>query len=77
MSKTIDTDGTNDDDVEHLIEAAAEHGRQSEDDFNEEGVPHAVGDLESMLRSCWEVMSAEMRAAVFAEHRELIDTWQT
>lgn len=54
--------------VERIIDAAQKHGEQSEPD-------HEVGDLQDVLRKCWEEMTVAQRQAVFAESKELIETW--
>ena len=41
-------------DVEHYINAAAQHGEDSEPD-------HEVGDLQEFLRAAWNLMSADQR----------------
>lgn len=54
--------------VETLILAAEEHGKQSEPD-------HEVGDLQDMLRTCWAFLSIAAKRKVLDNHRELISTW--
>lgn len=51
---------------ERLINAAKNHGMDSEPD-------HEVGDLQDILRTCFEVMSIEQRKQVFETHQELVE----
>jgi hypothetical protein len=50
---------------ERLIAAAKKHGENSNPD-------HEVGDLQDILRSCFEVMTPEQRKQVFETHSELV-----
>jgi hypothetical protein len=51
--------------LEALLAAAAAHGKQSEPD-------HEVGDLQEVLRSCWELMDPRQQREVMDQHRELL-----
>ena len=50
------------DDIELLIEAAREHGEESDPD-------HEVGDLQDLVRLCWAELSPEARAKIIEEHQ--------
>jgi hypothetical protein len=52
--------------LEALLASARAHGRQSDPD-------QEVGDLQEILRACWEVMTPPQRAQVFEAHRDLLD----
>lgn len=49
-----------------LIDAAEAHGQDSEPD-------HEVGDLQDVVRSCFEEMSPEQARRVFYKHEELVE----
>lgn len=50
-------------DVEVYLEAARQHGNESEPD-------HEIGDLRSLLRAIWEVVSIEQRLT-FAQRADV------
>ena len=58
-----------DNSIERLLEAAAQHGRDSEAD-------HEIGDLQAFLRLAWEIMTEAQcdRLMAQAEAQGLI--WQ-
>lgn len=64
-----------DEDLERLFEAADNHTRESEEPWSEDGVTHAVGDLQGVLRTAWKMLSPAQRTALLAEHQELLDEW--
>jgi hypothetical protein len=49
-----------DNDVERLIDSAAQHGRDSEPD-------HEVGDLQDFLRLAWSLMTDEQCSRLMAQ----------
>lgn len=51
--------------LERMIDAARQHGVESETD-------HEVGDLQEILRACWEYLPAPARSAVCARFAELV-----
>lgn len=51
-----------------LLAAAEAHGQQSEPE-------HEVGDLQVLLRSCWERLTPAQQRAVYQEHAELVSAW--
>jgi hypothetical protein len=58
-----------------ILEAAKAHGEQSPPD---EFGTHEVGDLQDVLRQCWNVMDAERRQAI-ADHwvvKDLLENWE-
>ena len=56
------------DTLEMLLAAARRHGLESDPD-------HEVGDLQDLLRSCWDRLSPEARAEVFDTHKEKVHEW--
>jgi hypothetical protein len=56
--------------LDGLLDAAYQHGEQSERD-------HEAGDLVEILRSCWNLLEPAQRALVFAEHKHLLEDWRT
>ena len=54
--------------LDRLLAAAAAHGRESDAD-------HEVGDLEAILRSCWERLTTEQQRAVYEEHDGIVAEW--
>jgi hypothetical protein len=54
--------------LDRLLAAAAAHGHESDPD-------HEVGDLQAILRSCWERLTAEQQRAVYEEHDSLVAEW--
>ncbi len=51
-----------------LTEAARAHGEQSEPD-------HEIGDLHSILATCWAEMTPAQRSRVFQVHKHLAEEW--
>lgn len=49
--------------IETLIEAARQHGLDSEPD-------HEVGDLQSLLRDCWEALDPISAMHIYKKHEE-------
>ena len=54
--------------LEKLFAAAKAHGEESEPD-------HEVGDLQGVLFSCWERLTAKQRREIYEEHEELVSEW--
>jgi hypothetical protein len=54
--------------LEYLFAAAHLHGQEVEPD-------HEVGDLQALVRTCWDVLTPEQRERVVKASAELIDTW--
>lgn len=54
--------------VEQLIDAAQAHGEESEPD-------HEVGDLQDLVRSCWEIMTPAQRRRVYASQIDVASDW--
>ena len=54
--------------LEELLAAAKAHGDESEAD-------HEVSDLQGLLTSCWERLTAGQQREVYREHEELIAEW--
>jgi hypothetical protein len=54
--------------VERLIDAARAHGELSEPD-------HEVGDLQEILRVCWQQLNVFQQTAVLANFASLVDDW--
>jgi hypothetical protein len=52
--------------LETLLRAARAHGDASEPD-------HEIGDLQDLVRRCWEVMAPFQRQQVFNEAADLLD----
>lgn len=55
--------------VELLIEAAEQHGQDSEPD-------HEVGDLQTYLRAAWKVLTPEQKLEVLQDDA-VVDTFET
>jgi len=56
-------------DIDDLIDAARVHGEQSE-------AEHELGDLQTILRACWEIMDSGQKRELVEEFEELVDEWQ-
>jgi hypothetical protein len=54
--------------LEKLLEAAAAHGKRSEPD-------HEVGDLQDILRSCWQLLTSEQQRKAYEKHEEIVTEW--
>lgn len=54
--------------LDRLLIAASRHGAKSDPD-------HEVGDLQDILRSCWNKLTSEQQASVFAEHKQKVEDW--
>lgn len=54
--------------LHQLMAAAAAHGHASEPD-------HEVGDLQTVLHSCWRRLTTEQQREVFEEHQEMVAQW--
>lgn len=50
-------------DIETLIEAARQHGLDSEPD-------HEVGNLQRLLRDCWDALDPYIAQHIFNKHKE-------
>ena len=55
--------------VEILIEAAEQHGQDSEPD-------HEVGDLQTYLRAAWKVLTPEQKLEVLQDD-DVVNTFET
>jgi hypothetical protein len=51
-----------------LLNAAEEHGQESDTD-------HEVGDLRTILETCWKVMNPVQQIMVYNEHSDLVTDW--
>jgi hypothetical protein len=51
-----------------LIEAASAHGRAF-------GPEHEVGDLQEILRTCWNKLSPSQQRSVYNHHQEIVEEW--
>jgi len=56
------------DHLEKLMAAARRHGLESDPD-------HEVGDLQDVLRSCWDRLSPAAREEVFDLYKERVHEW--
>ena len=54
--------------LEKLLAGAKAHGSFSEPD-------HEVGDLQEVLRTCWEYLSPTQKLEVYEKHKELVTEW--
>ena len=55
--------------LERLIDAARRHGELSEPD-------HEIGDLQAILRACWQRLTPAQAREIFDEHQDLITDWE-
>jgi hypothetical protein len=54
--------------LEKLMAAARQHGLDSDPD-------QEVGDLQDVLRSCWDRLSPEARVEIFNQYKERVHEW--
>jgi hypothetical protein len=54
--------------LQELLDAARAHGQEDDPE-------HEVGDLQQILMSCWERLSAKDRFAVYREYADLVEVW--
>lgn len=55
--------------IDQLLQTARNHGHESDDPG------HETGDLQDLLRTCFEVMTEEQRQVVIERHRDWYETW--
>ena len=55
--------------LDQLLQTARNHGHESDDPG------HETGDLQDLLRTCFEVMTEEQRQVVIERHRDWYETW--
>lgn len=63
--------------ISPILDAAALHGDEPYDKFDEDAVPRAgeIGDLVDVIQILWGTMTPEQRAAAYPECVEVVADW--